>query len=75
MNITIQSLNPLQEWIMQIYAVNAFSDLITYGQNALFIILIIKTILVRVMDRAIEAYSYLLHFAQLLPDHILEKLP
>lgn len=60
---------------MQIYAENAFSDLITYGQNALFNILTIKTILVRVMDKAVDAYSFLLHSAQLLPDHIPEKLP
>ena len=60
---------------MQIYAVNAFSDLITYGQNALFNILTIKTIIVGVMDRAVDAYSFLLHSAQLLLDHIPEKLP
>ena len=60
---------------MQIYAVKAFSDLITYGQNALFNILTIKTIIVGVMDRAVDAYSFLLHSAQLLPDHIPEKLP
>lgn len=60
---------------MQIYAENAFSDLITYGQNALFNILTIKTVLVRVMDKAVDAYSFLLHSAQLLPDHIPEKLP
>lgn len=60
---------------MQIYAKNAFSDLITYGQNALFNILTIKTILVGVMDKAVDAYSFLLHSAQLLPDHIPEKLP
>jgi len=60
---------------MQIYAVNAFSDLITYGQNALFNILTIKTIIVEVMDKAVDAYSFLLHSAQLLPDHIPEKQP
>lgn len=60
---------------MQIYAVNAFSDLITYGQNALFNILTIKPIIVGVMDKAVDAYSFLLHSAQLLPDHIPEKLP
>lgn len=58
---------------MQIYAVNAFSDLITYGQNALFNILTIKKIIVGVMDKAVDAYSFLLHSAQLLPDHIPEN--
>jgi len=70
MNITDSILS-----VMQIYAVNAFSDLITYGQNALFNILTIKTIIVGVMDKAVDAYSFLLHSAQLLPDHIPEKLP
>ena len=43
--------------------------------NALFNILTIKTIIVGVMDKAVDAYSFLLHSAQLLPDHIPEKLP
>lgn len=72
MNITDSILSGMGN---AIYAVNAFSDLITYGQNALFNILTIKTIIVGVMDKAVDVYSFLLHSAQLLPDHIPEKLP